>query len=342
MRTVEVLVQHALDPASSHAIDLQLLGRAADRPRRMTLRAYQLAGEGLSLGRYHLAPVGDPGRRVGLHRRLGGGRVLPFGPGVATLSLTLPHRSGLVSDDPLALRPEQALNRCVRALLGGLRRLGVDAFYAGRDRVTVNQRMLGLVSLETDQDGATVFEAVLATGDCWARFADLATAVDPAGVVAAEIPAPAQVASLADLGPRPALEDLATGVAGALAQEFGLTVTAGSAPTVPPQAAVDAATWVASRRLRPGLDRHAVEWGQLGVFEVYLAAPAGTIDDLLFAGDFLADSPSIARLEARLRGCRRDRAAVAAVVDAVYADPRSFLLGVGPLQTVVDTIVRAA
>ena len=78
------------------------------------------------------------------------------------LSLTLPHRSALVATEPLALRAEQALNRCVRALLAALRGLGVDAFYPGRDRITLGGRTLGVVALESDARGATLFEAVLA------------------------------------------------------------------------------------------------------------------------------------------------------------------------------------
>ena len=87
------------------------------------------------------------------------------GAGFMTVSLILPHRSALVADDPQALRPEQALNRCVRALLGGLRALGVEAFYPGRDRITIDGRMLGVVSLDCDRGGATMFEAMLAIDD---------------------------------------------------------------------------------------------------------------------------------------------------------------------------------
>jgi Bacterial lipoate protein ligase C-terminus len=333
MRAVEVFAQSDLDPAVSQAQDWQLLAAAAEQAACARLRVYRLAGDVLSLGRYHLAPTADAEGRVRVHRRLGGGRVLP---------LILPHRSALVADDPLALRPEQALNRCVRALLGGLRELGVEAFYPGRDRITVDGRMLGIVSLECDRRGATAFEATLAIDDDWPCLPTLVAAVDREHVVAAEIPTPEQVTSLSAHGASPTADTLAECMAGSLARQFGLEPTAASAPTIPADAAAHTAAWIASRRRIPALGRHAVEWGQLGIFEVYLATRDGAVDDVLLAGDFIADSPSIAQLERRLRGCMLDRAAIGKVVDEVYADPRSFLLGVGSLRVVADTIARAA
>jgi hypothetical protein len=342
MLTLEVVAQPAIDPAASHVLDVELLAAAAGQPQRAGLRVYACNGDVLSLGRYHIAPAGDPDRAVIVHRRLGGGRVLPLGQGFVVLALTLPQRSALVSADAVALRPEQVLNRCVRALLGGLRRLGVDAFYPGRDRITVDRRMLGCVALECDASGAALFEAVLAVDGDWLSLPQLVAAADPAGVIAAELPNADQVTTLAAHGATPPAAELAHCVAASYAKQFGLALAAGTDPPVPPNAGPRAAAWVASRRLRSELNRHAVSWGQLGVLEVYLAAPENTIADLLLSGDFIADSPSIARLEHRLRGCPLERAALEAIVASVYSDPHSFLLGLGPPQAIVDTILSAA
>jgi lipoate-protein ligase A len=341
MLPVEVLVQRDLGLAASHCADMALLDRAAQLPGRGSLRVYSIAGDALSLGRYHLAPSGDVEHRIGLHRRLGGGRAATLGPGFVTVALTLPHRSALVASDPLALRPEQALNRFVRGLLAGLRGLGVDAFYPGRDRVTVNRRLLGLVSLEGDARGVAVFEAVLAIDGDWSRVSDVVAAVDREGVVAAEELAAAEVTTLAASGASPPLEELAHRVAGAFAEQFGVELTSMPPPAVPPDAAERTAAWIASRRRRPELTCHAVTWTQLGIVEAYLATRGDTITDVVLAGDFIADSESISNLEQRLSGCVLDRAAVAAIVDAVFARSGRFLLGVGRME-VVDTIMSAA
>jgi hypothetical protein len=201
--------------------------------------------------------------------------------------------------------------------------------------------MLALVSIETDAAGATVFEAALAVDGDWLRVADLVAAADPDGVIAAEVMAPERVTALAQHGAVPTADELAHRLAASYAQQFGLELSTGAELTAPADSEQRAAAWLAARRLRPGLDRHAVEWGQLGVFEVYLAVRGGVIEDVLLAGDFIADSPSVARLEQRLRGCALVAEEVSAVVNGVYADPRSFLLGVAP-PAVVDTILRAA
>lgn len=342
MLTVEVAVEPDLDPGESSMRDRRRLQLAAQPRQRACLRVYSLRGAVVSLGRYHLAPSSRGDARVALHRRIAGGRVIPHGEGFAAVALTVPHRSALVAGEPFALRPEQALNRFVRAVLAALRGLGIDAFYPGRDRITLDRRMLGIVSLESAPSGATSFEAVLAIDGDWLRLPELVRVVDRDGVIAAEVPAADQVTTLAAHAPAPGLDDLANFVGSACTQQFGVELVAGIVPPEPADTPALAAQWLASRQLRPQLDRRGIAWGQLGVLEVYLSVLDGAIADVLFAGDFIADSASIERLEQRLRGCRFERAAIAAVVDAVYADPGSFLLGVGPLRTVVDTILSAA
>src|SRR5262245_43827618 len=226
MLTVEVIAQPELDPAGSHALDVALLARAAAQAQRAWLRVYTLRGDVLSLGRYHLAPAGDGSRHVTLHRRLGGGRVLALGHGFVVVSLTLPHRSALVGDQPLALRPEQVLNRCVRALLSALRGLGVDAFYPGRDRITIGRRMLGCVSLECDAAGAAVFEAVLAVDGDWLALPHRVEAVDANGVIAAQIPDAGDVTTLSAHGRTPSVPELAHLLASSYEQQFQLRTIA--------------------------------------------------------------------------------------------------------------------
>jgi len=104
---------------------------------------------------------------------------------------------------------------------------------------------------------------------------------------------------------------------------------------------LDAAGWLAQRRLGAHLDRHASVATQLGVLEAHLALAGGRIEDAMLAGDFIANSPAIERLERALRGCPAEPAAVEAMVAGVFAEPENFILGVGPLRTVSETIARA-
>src|SRR5439155_21399027 len=97
------------------------------------LRVVTFACHVLSLDRYHVLPSGGGETRVRMHRRHTGGRAVAFGDGFVGIALTLPHRSALVAAEPLALAPEQVMNRCVRGILTGLKTAGVAPFYPGRD-----------------------------------------------------------------------------------------------------------------------------------------------------------------------------------------------------------------
>jgi hypothetical protein len=111
-----------------------------------------------------------------------------------------------------------------------------------------------------------------------------------------------------------------------------------SAP--PPPAPVDEDAWVASRSVRPDLDRRASTAIQLGTLLAELAVDGATIREARLTGDFIADSPGIAALEGALRGCPGSADAIAEVVRATFGAGEHFILGVGPLDTVVDTLVR--
>src|SRR5262249_58153343 len=108
MLTVEVLAQRDLDAAASHALDLYAMRMAAEQRGRAGLRVYALAGDVVSLGRYHLAPPAHAATRVGLHRRLSGGPLRPLAPGVPAQSPTLPPPPPPGAGPPPRCRPPQA------------------------------------------------------------------------------------------------------------------------------------------------------------------------------------------------------------------------------------------
>ena len=335
--TLDLIVQPGLSPRESLAADRQLLDEAPGG--RAALRVYDLAGETLSLGRYHLAPEPVAAGDVTVWRRRSGGRAMPWGAGFIGLSLVLPHRSWLEADDPFALAPEQVMNRCVRGLLEACELSGVPVLYPGRDAITVQRRLLALVSFEVEASGALVFEAVLAAARDFSVLPVLLDRADPSGVVKSGMLTAEDTTSLARLlGSAPDTAEMARrlrrGYEGRLGLRFEERTLGAGAP-------FDDASWLRERRLAAGVDRHASVATQLGVLDAHLAVAGDRLVEVVLAGDFIANSSAIARLEEELRGCPARPDVVEAAVAAVFTAPENFVLGVGPSRTVTDVIVKA-
>jgi lipoate-protein ligase A len=337
MPTLGLMVEPRTTPPASRSTDRALLAAAVARGRG-TLRISRLAGDVVALGRWHLAPAGGPG--VELHRRLSGGRAAATGAGFVNLTLALPHRSALVSDDPLTLAPDQVLNRAVRGLLGALEAAGLAAVYPGRDLVTVAGRPVAVLGLEVDATGATLIEAVLALERDQSVLPRWLDHADPDGRVAAAMTLPDDVTSVARaLGRTPAFDEVVQWIRSGFASRLGAELV----PEPPPACDADDGTFVTWRRPRAELARRARAATMLGVLDVHCALDAaGRLRDVMIAGDLLAPSSTLPRLEAALRGCPPVVDRVAAIVDEVVRPPRDFILGVHPLAIIADTIVRAA
>ncbi len=355
MVAADFFVQEGVDPAHSLAADRHFLHavRRASRVRRAVLRVYSFRGECVSLGRYHLAPPAAAGQAAGgvqLWRRHSGGRAVPFGDGFVGVSLVLPHRSALFAEDPLALAPHQVINRYVRGILESCKLVRIPAFYPGRDFITVDRRVLGLVSFETDEAGALLFEAILANTRDFGILAELIDRADPEGTVKVDLPPPDSTTSLQrELRARLSLEELADLLRRGFARQFGLTCE--QRPLRPLEVrAIEAIAarefsppaWLLQRRPRPDLTHRGVVFVQLGAFEVHFSVEQQRfIKDIMFAGDFLANAASIDRLERQLRLCPAEWRAIDAVASEIYSDPHNYILGIGKLRTVADVIVRA-
>jgi len=354
-RALDFAVQPHSRPSARWAAERYGLRAVVEpaRPRIGSLCVYDFCGDVLSLGRYHLAP--DPPTPAGLelHRRHSGGRAVPFGDGFVGVSMVLPHRSALCAQAPLALAPYQVPNRYVRGILEGCKLIGVPAFYPGRDCITVNRRILGMVSFEVDPGGALLFEAIIANRRDFSVLPAMLDAVDPDGGVKAEMLTADMTTCLArELSTELTTAAVADLVRRGYEKQFGVRCEP-HCGTVAEETAIAALTtddlggerWLWQRRRRPDLDRHGMERVQLGVLEVYFALhPDGRIKDIVLAGDFIADSAAIERLEADLRGCPAAAPAIDAAVSAVFAPPAAppqhFILGIGSIRTITKTILK--
>jgi len=317
------------------------------------LRVYAFPGEVVALGRYHRAPPGVANATSSWHRRLGGGRVAPFGDGFVGVSLILTQRGALVGADASTLRAEQVLNRCVRGLLEGCRGAGLPVIYPGRDFVTIGRRPFAMISMEESARGFVLIEMILAVGRSFAVLPRLLDRLDPSGIVPVEMLEPDAVTSLSDeLHTSLSIEQVADLVRRGFETQFGVECVA----TPPAVAESDAAAaggesgslarrprpWLTARMPRPELDLYAVARTQLGAFEVYVALDGERrIADIQLAGDFIANSSAVARLEAALRGCPAHPEAIDAVVTASVQTPADFLLGIGPPRAITELILRA-
>ncbi len=352
MLAVDLIVEPEVEPIVSLAADRHFMHavQRASRTRNAVLRVYSFGGDVLALGRYHLAPSpSDAASPVRLTRRHTGGRAIPFGDGFVGVSLVLPHRSALVSDDPFSLAPHQVINRYVRGILEGCKLAQVPTFYPGRDFVTVDGRILGLVSFEIDEHGALLFESVLANTRDFSVLPHFLEAVDPAGIVKAEMLTPESSTSLArELGTRLSLTEVAELLRRGYTKQFSLSIEPHTLNTLEVQAIEAVAarefppdTWLQGRRARQDLDRRSSVWMQLGVFEAqYSLEQDRFLKEIQFSGDFIANSAAITKLEHNLRLCPAEWRAIDAIATEIFSQPEHFILGIGRARAIADLIVR--
>jgi len=350
-RTLPVLIEAGLTPHESLARDRFLLDAVVADPVRWpaALRVYDVAGDVVSIGRWQLAPV-PAAADVPLMRRHSGGRAAAFGTGFVGVTLVLPARGALLEPAPTLLRPEQVMNRYVRGILGGLERHGIPALYPGRDTITAQRRLLGVIAFTETRTGALLVETLLATSGDPSALPRLLDRTDPGGVVRTAMLLPSDTTSVAaEHGSAPALLELADWMAAGHAERLGVapvnrTLGDDEARRVRELAATALAdaSWLMSRQPRDDLDRRASTATMLGTLDVHLAVGAdGRIRDACVAGDLIAGDDTIPALEEGFRGCVADRPAVAAMAERVLTAPRRFLLGIGPVDTLVETVMRA-
>jgi hypothetical protein len=337
----------------SHARSVSRGGQAeaeaalVDAAHRGEIRLHvsTLEGSVLSIGAHGARPGPEPdGAAAAFLRRRTGGRPIACGEGFRLVTLALPGRTALLGEGVPAIAPEQVLNRVVRGLLDGLRRLGLDPVYPGLDFVTVGARSVAHLGFAETARGAVLFQATLAWEATLAESTRLLDELDPAGAVpTTPIPAPGATcfAALADGrradgDPERLCDLLARSWATAAGLEIGEAGpptrrdldahdTTGDAPFPPPPAG--AAVTLAPSRL--GL---AVAW---------VRATGGRIADAALGGDILAPDGARTRIAAALAGRAADREAIGSVLGATLDRERTWVLGVTAGE-LADLLARAA
>jgi lipoate-protein ligase A len=348
VHALEAIVRPAISPWDLLGLELHLLEAVAARRREPVLVVYATPGCAVSLGRYHLYSGAPERDGIVAMRRLTGGRAVGAGEGWAGLALVVPNWGALLPERDANLKPDQLMNRYARGLLAGLRALGLECFYPGRDAITIEQREVAMCTFETDASGALLFEASIGVNRGMGGLSHDLDRLDPGGAV------PSVVHD----------RETSSTLARELRREIGFAEVAGAMVRGHREALGD----VRERELTHEEIRHAVEGGkalqsihwlrrvaeaseynrsgrmtaQLGQIEAWLGVSAeNRIERLMLSGDFIANSSGIALFEAALEGQTHDLVAVSNSVARVFSADRNFILGLGELSNLVRLVVQA-
>jgi lipoate-protein ligase A len=334
---------------SSELLALQLYFLEAVRSGRCEpiLFTYGLPERAVALGRYHLYAGPKTRNGIGAYRRLTGGRISGTGEGWLGCVLILPSRDWLLPHKDPALKPEQMMNRYVRGVLAGLRALGVDGFYPGRDAVTVDRREIAICSFETDSSGAMLFETIIAVKRGLENLVYDLELLDTEGALTVPMYGTDAVTTLSrEVGRDLSTEEVAKAIEagyGTLMEVRRRELTQDEWSRAKSGSADMASGWLTSRKPDPALRLVGRERIQLGYAEAYLTLDTlGRIERLMMAGDFIANSSGLDEFEHELAGKRLDLVNVSAAVAKVYADGANYMLGLGDLTNLSRVIMKAS
>ncbi|MFQ6672653.1 MAG: hypothetical protein ACE5KY_05085, partial [Candidatus Tectimicrobiota bacterium] len=336
-----------LEPGLSQALDAALRARCAPG-RAACLRMGPGLRAGLLFGRYQPIPE-SAWQRPDVQRRLTGGRLVPVGSGLLEVSVAAPALTDLtIHQRPLPA--DLILNRYVRGVLRGLERLGLNVMYPGRDLITIRKRAVGHVAFDIDEEGRPLVQFHLA----WTTsLAEATSRLSEAGgriEGRRDLLPPEECLTLAEaMGATPELGQVLEALRDGFAEHGEASVPIEPLPEAlmaQAEALVAEAfaqeAWRADRTPSAALDRAVRVTSQLGSFEVALAVESDArLGRVCLSGEFLADWPAIAALEATLPGCPPAWRPIAEVVDRILNTPPHIILGLGPRRTLPDTIVRA-
>ena len=199
-----------------------------------------------------------------------------------------------------------------------------------------------MLGLEVDEGGATLIDVILAVERDQSLVPALLDRVDPDGAVTAAMTMPDDVTSLArEVGRTPGFDEVAACLRAGFATRFGLDVLAEEAPPVPVDDDTDFLRARAARR-RPSIGERARRPCSACWRRTVRVPPTDRSLPCAWRGICW-------RPRAPSSGWRPRYAAVGSTARRsrqwsidVVRPPRDFILGVGPLRTIAETIVRAA
>jgi hypothetical protein len=267
-------------------------------------------------------------------RRHTGGAALFAAPGVVYVALALSHASAL-----MACPPGKILNRNVRGLLAGIRGLGVQAHYFGRDFVSAAAEPFAYVAWSERADGRVLLEFFVSLETVFALPAELD------GYPERREPAlrGKSPTTLRAKGATSTAVGLLNAIADGYEKAHGVMFERAPAldDELKPNAGAVAAMQVSmdvERPLRWSAPREdAIGFVSAGV-EV-------ATDDRLCAlevcGDFFQHAACPQQLTARLLGSEATAETVGAALDAVYGARPGLIEGVRSLNTLRDAIMEA-
>ena len=342
---LDVIFAPALALDDLLGLELHFLDTVARRETAPVLLIYASAGRAVSIGRYHL--YGGPAERDGINvtRRLTGGRVVGAGQGWLGIALVLPTRTALLKEDVARIKPDQIMNRYVRGILTGMRAIGIDSFYPGRDAITFDHREIAMCTFETNASGAMLFEASIAHNRGMEELVHDLERIDPDGALPCRMYDAANATKVVrELDRDISFEELAGAIAKGYASSLGETRRRELAAIETAQAqhrgrALVSSNWLQGRAAEPSMKLKNRIASQLGTIEARVALNAdGTIDAGRMSGDFIANSPAIDELESELRGKLLDLASIGHAVTKVFGHNDNFFLGAGELSNLVRLI----
>ena len=239
----------------------------------------------------------------------------------------------------------------MRGVLHGLKTNSVEAFYPGRDFLTIHRLPIGWISFVTEDNGALLCEGGLFVQRDMSLLPHLLDRVDPHGALPCQLFMPDQIANLEKTrGKTVPISQVTDLLRRGFAQQFGqfglelndqnLSATEQKAIESLTQEK-SAARRLEERSVRSDLSCFVTTATPLGQLQIrFSVTPENAIVEVQFSGDCIANPAGISALEYNLQKCPLEKESLWKVIDRTFLQPEHYLLGVGTLETLPDVILK--